>query len=227
MAQTTSELWKSLVAKPNVVKEYAFDIAGVRYSDEAEVEHDSESLLYSDFGIGNAAVGSLRVSLIAKNIPKGAQINRYVRLVSEGVASEWLPKGIFWINRRSEDDGYWTIEAFDAMRKAEQEWKPDTWLGFPMSMETAVRNLAAVIGVEVDPRTFDVLSGKYAVTYPSTDQTVRQTLGWIAAAHGGNFVISDEGKLLLVPLISAPAETNYLIDENNNNITFGGVRILV
>lgn len=227
MAQTTSELWKSLVAKPNVVKEYAFDIDGVRYGDEAEIEHNSESLLYSDFGIGNAAIGSLQVSLLAKNIPKGAQIKRYVRLVSDGVVSEWLPKGVFWSNRRSEDDGYWTIEAYDAMRKAEQAWEPGTSLGYPMTMETAVRNLAAVIGVEIDPRTIDLLNGSYTVDYPSTDQTVRQTLGWIAAAHGGNFIISDEGMLLLVPLISAPAETNYLIDESNNYITFGGVRILV
>lgn len=227
MAQTTSDLWKRLASTPNVVKEYAFDIAGVHYGDSSEIRHSSEALLYSDFGFGNATIGYLSVSLIAKNIPKGAKVERYVRLVKGDEASEWIPKGVFWINRRSEDDGHWTIEAYDAMRKAEQVWEPGRNLWFPLSMEAAVNHLAELIGVDVDPRTTDLLNGDYSVDYPSTDQTVRQTLGWIAAAHGGNFIISDEGKLLLVPLLSAPAETSYLIDENNNNITFGGVRILV
>jgi hypothetical protein len=53
----------------------------------------------------------------------------------------------------------------------------------------------------------------------------------IAAAHGGNWVITDEGKLRLIPLGSAPAETNNLVTEHGDTITFGegkeGVSILV
>lgn len=211
----------------NTKREYAFDIEGVRYGPEAEVEHTSDSMLFSEFGFGNAPIGTLTLSLYADDIPRGAQIKRFVRLVNGDQVSEWLPKGVFWANRRAEDDGYWTIEAFDGMRRAEKVWKPDQTLGFPMTMPKAVEHIAALMGVEIDPRTTALLNSTYSIDYPTSEQTYRQTLCWIAAAHGGNFIMSDAGELLLVPLLSAPAATNYLVDEHGSAITFGGVRILV
>ena len=51
---------------------------------------------------------------------------------------------------------------------------------------------------------------------------------FIAVAHGGNWTITREDKLLLVPLVgSMPPETNYLVTEDGDAITFGGDRILV
>ena len=49
----------------------------------------------------------------------------------------------------------------------------------------------------------------------------------IAAAHGGNWHMSDAGRLRLVPLLSAPAESSLLVTEHGDAILFGGVRILV
>ena len=40
-------------------------------------------------------------------------------------------------------------------------------------------------------------------------------------------MVTGEGELLLVPLLSAPPETFYLVTEYGEPITFGGVRILV
>lgn len=227
MAQTTSDLWKSLLQMNNTRAEYAFDINGEWYGPEAEVEHSSEAMLFSEFGFGNAPIGALGLSLYADDIPRGAQIKRYIRLVNGDQVSEWLPKGVFWANRRAEDDGYWTIEAFDGMRRAEKVWEPDQTLTFPMQMPDAVEHIAALMGVPIDPRTMVLLNSAYTIDYPTSEQTYRQTLCWIAAAHGGNFIMSDAGELRLVPLLSAPAATNYLVDERGNAITFGGVRILV
>ena len=39
--------------------------------------------------------------------------------------------------------------------------------------------------------------------------------------------MTDADKLLLVPLFSAPSETNNLVTESGDAITFGGVSILV
>ena len=72
-----------------------------------------------------------------------------------------------------------------------------------------------------------VLNANYTIDYPANDYTVRNELCFIAAAHGGNWIITDENKLYLVPLLSAPAETNYLVEEYGDAITFGGDRILV
>lgn len=225
MAQTTSALWRTLLALPNTEREYGFQIAGTWYGPGHEVEHTVEQKLYGEFGIGNAASASLTLSLFAEEIPRAAEIRRYVRLKNGAQLTEWLPKGVFFTNRRAADNGYWTIEAFDAMRKADAVWEPDQSLSFPMTMPDAVTEFARIMGVEVDART--VLNAAYTIDYPANEYTIRTILRYIAAAHGGNFIMSDAGKLLLVPLWSIPETVNYLVTEHGAPITFGGVRILV
>lgn len=225
MAQTTSALWKTLWKTKGTTREYQFDIAGTIYGPDVEVDHSVDSGLYEQFGIGNAATAKLTISLFAETIPRAATIKRYIRLRNGDQVSEWLPKGIFFANRRSEEDGRWTIEAFDAMRKAEAVWEPDQTLNFPLPMPEAAREFARIIGTELDPRT--TINPAYTIDYPANDYTIRDELRFIAAAHAGNWIVTGEGKLLLVPLLSTPNETNYLVDEYGGAITFGGVRILV
>lgn len=225
MAQKTSELWKKLWRMKNTEKRYAFDIGGEWYDSWSEASHSVENGLYTEFGIGNASTAKLSLTLYAENIPFGAVIERYVCLVNGDEYSEWIPKGIFFTSRRSEEDGLWHIEAFDAMRKAETVWKPDPGIRFPMPMKGAVEVIAGIIGVQVDSRT--EINPSYSMDYPGDTCTCRQILQWIGVAHGGNWIMSDEGKLLLVPLLSAPVESWYLIDEHGDAVTFGGDRILV
>ena len=225
MAHATSELWKTLWRTKNTVKEYKFEINDVEYGPEEEVEHTYSNGIFEDFGFGNAYTASLTLSLFTDNVPRAATIKRYIRLRNGDQVSEWLPKGTFFTNTRSDDDGYWTIEAYDSMRKAEVVWTPDQSLEFPLSMPAAATEFSRILGVELDPRT--VLNGKYTIDYPANDYTIRNELCFIAAAHGGNWIITDENKLYLVPLLSAPAETNYLVEEYGDAITFGGDRILV
>lgn len=225
MAQATSELWKTLWRTRNTVKEYKFEINGVEYGPEEEVEHTYSNGIFEDFGFGNAYTASLTLSLFTDEVPRAATIKRYIRLRNGAQVSEWLPKGTFFTNTRSDDDGYWTIEAYDSMRKAEVVWTPDQSLEFPLSMPAAAAEFARILGVELDPRT--VLNANYTIDYPANDYTIRNELCFIAAAHGGNWIITDENKLYLVPLLSAPPETNYLVEEYGDAITFGGDRILV
>lgn len=58
-----------------------------------------------------------------------------------------------------------------------------------------------------------------------TAYQVRDVLGWIAASYGGAFCIVDD-TLIFVDLL-VPVETNLLIDEVGDYITFGGDRIIV
>lgn len=225
MAQETSSLWKTLLRTKGTKKEYQFDINGTIYGPEREVEHSVDAGLYEEFGIGNAATAKLTLKLYADSVPRAATIKRYVRLKNGSQATEWLPKGVFFTNRRSEEDGQWTVEAFDAMRKAERVWTPDQSLTFPMTAPNAVAEIARIMQVQVDPRT--QLDPSYTIDYPANDYTLRDELRFIAAAHAGNWVVTGEGKLLLVPLLSAPPETFYLVTEYGEPITFGGVRILV
>lgn len=225
MAQTTSEIWKTLWRMKGTIREYGFDINGTWYGPEQEVKHSVDSELFNQFGFGNATCAKLSLELLTDTIPRGAAIKRYIRLRNGSQVSEWLPKGVFFTNRRSVEDDYWTVEAFDAMRKADTIWEPDQALEFPMPMSAAVAEFCRIIGVALDART--VLNPAYTIDYPANDYTIRNELCFIAAAHGGNWIITDRGELYLVPLLSAPTETNHLVDEYGDAIVIGGVRILV
>lgn len=235
MAQTTSDLWKTLLEEKNTQREYAFDINGTWYGPEVEVSHSVDNGLYENFGIGNAACAKLTISLYADNISRAATIKRFIRLTNGDQVSEWLPSGVYFANRRSVDDGYWTVEAFDVMRKAEQPWNPDQSLHFSLSMPDAAAEFARIMGCELDPRT--KLNPAYTIDYPASDPeseepvnnnyTIRQELQWIAASHGGNWIVTGEGKLLLIGLGEEPEETYYLVNQRGRVITFGGVAIRV
>lgn len=223
--QETSALWKALLQDTGTRREYAFDINGVWYGPEAEVTHSVESSLFEQFSIGNAMSATLTMELYADDIPRRAVIKRYIHLTNGVQTSEWLPKGVFFTNRRTNDDGYWSVEAYDAMLKADFPWTPRSGFTFPCAMEAAVRDIAAGMEVELDER--NVYLPYQMNEYPIGEYMRRDALRDIAAAHGGNWYISDAGKLRLVPLISFPAETNYLVTEHGDAILFGGVRILV
>ena len=92
-------------------------------------------------------------------------------------------------------------------------------------MQDAAEEFARIIGVPLDDRT--VLNPNYTIDYPANEYTIRDELCFIAAAHAGNWIITDANELYLVPLISAPDETRYLVEEYGDAITFGGDRILV
>ena len=84
------------------------------------------------------------------------------------------------------------------------------------------------MGVELDPRT--MLSGEFLVDYPvdeNGDMAMQDILEGVAVCEGGNWVITDEGKLLLLRLGDIPEETSYLVTEYGEAITLGGVKILV
>lgn len=230
-----SNLFLTLLADKNHRVETKLSIAGVEYS-QADIVRDSLRVyggLYSTFGIGNCSARQIDFEIIPKgDIPRQAEIKVYARLVSGEQVSEWIPKGVFYFATRKTDrkTGVLSVHGYDAMLKAEETWldssyDAETW---PMPAAMAVNDIAARMGVAVDSRT--QLDAKFPVQYPvdsEGDMTMREALSRVAVANAGNWIITDEGKLLLVSLNSMPAETNYLITEGGSAITFGGVRILV
>lgn len=232
---SVSNLYLSLLADKNHRVETKLSIAGVEYS-QADIVRDSLRVyggLYSTFGIGNCSARQIDFEIIPKgDIPRQAEIKVYVRLVSGEQVSEWIPKGVFFFSTRKTDrvTGVLSVHGYDAMLKAEETWLDSSYDAktWPMPAATAVADIAARMGVAVDSRT--VLDAAFPVQYPVDDKgdmTMREALGRIAVANAGNWIITDDGKLLLVGLNSMPKETNYLVTETGSAITFGGVRILV
>ena len=232
---SVSDLYLSLLADKNHRVETKLSIAGVEYS-QADIVRDSLRVyggLYSTFGIGNCCARQIEFEIMPKGeIARQAEIKVFARLASGEQVSEWIPKGVFYFATRKTDrkTGVLSVHGYDSMLKAEQTWldssyDAETW---PMPVWTAVNDIAARMGVAVDSRT--QLNAAFPVQYPVADEgdmTMREALGRIAVANAGNWIITDEGKLLLVGLNSMPKETNHLVTETGSAITFGGVRILV
>ena len=182
-----------------------------------------ERPLFDQLSIGNACEATLKIVFRKKTvIPTTAKMITYAL-----VNNQWEQLGVFYLDERSiKPTGIMTVVAYDSMLKADKVWVPDQSLEFPMPMDDAVDIIAELMGITIDPRTN--VSHAYTIDYPANDYTLRDVLKFIAVANGGNWTITRNDQLLLVPLVgSMPPETHYLIEENGFAITFGGDRILV
>ena len=180
--------------------------------------------------VGCCVSAEIDVTMIkpAATIAKMSSMKPYVRVCSAEKQSEWIPKGVYYIDTRS--DGESTDEiafhGYDAMLKAETVLPTTGDVGaWPMTDIVTVRFIAALMGVEVDPRTVGIVQRGYVVEYPA-GYSLREILGFIAGMYAGNFIMSDEGKLRLVRLNETGIETHYLVDNVGSVIKFGGDRIL-
>ena len=232
---SVSDLYLSLLADKNHLVEIKLSIEGVEYG-QADIVKNSLRVyggLYSTFGIGNCSARQIDVELYPKGtIPRQAKIEVFARLRLGEQVSEWIPKGVFFFSTRKTDrvTCVLSVHGYDAMLKAEETWLDSSYAAktWPMPAATAVADIAQRMGVAVDSRT--VLDAAFPMQYPVDDEgdmTMREALSRIAVANAGNWVITDEGKLLLVGLNSMPEETHNLVDEGGSAITFGGVRILI
>lgn len=204
--------------------EYRVTIGNVDYSMSDLVSVDYSHPLFDTFGVGNACAAELVVKYYTNSAPpRMGTVKAYYR---EKGTTTWLPIGTFFIDTREHYEDLYTLVCYDSMVKADAQYQDgsgeDEW---PKAPAEVVNIIAGAMGVSVDSRT--QLNTNYRIAYPN-EETGRTILGWIAAAHGGNWIITNDNKLLLVPLFSSmPGPTRYLITESGNNITFGGVRIII
>lgn len=228
--QTTSDLYKELLAK-GAAKEVRVEVGGQIYDESSIVGLSTTSSLFvNDFLSAGGAV-SRQFDLVLKNygdIPKMAKIVPSYRLVDGEQSSEWIQKGVFYIDTRVPDkaSGTLTIHGFDAMLKGSVLWEPSQDLVFPMTFRSAAQVIAGLMGVELD-NPEDINDTYQILDYPANNYTQRNILQFIAAAHGANFVMTDLGKLRMVGINDIPVETSTLVNERGNSILIGGVRIAV
>ena len=161
--------------------------------------------------VGCCVAAQLDVTMKKPNvaIPKNAELVPYVRLRNREKHTEWIKKGVFYIDTRKEADGgrekKMVIKAYDAMLKTETDY-PASSLSWPAADISVVREICSYLGFDPDPRTEAIMTKGYRVQLP-TGYSCREVLGYIAAMYGGNFVMSDLGKLLLVQMGVAPVNT--------------------
>lgn len=183
--------------------------------------------------VGSAVSGEIDVAMIRPygDIPKMARIVPFVRVTDGERHSEWLQKGVYYIDTRETSHNsngldILTIHGYDAMLKFEMNYPSDSVNNYPMLDTDMVQFLANSINISVDPRTWERMTEAYTFPLP-VGYSSREVLGAIAASYGGNFIMSDEGQLLLIRLSDLPRETNFLVTESGDVIIFGNDKIVV
>lgn len=147
----------------------------------------------------------------------------YVLAESYSSYSDWLPFGTFYIDTRSTDaSGWMTITAYDRMLAAERDFPSSA---DSMTMSAAVTYIANQLGISVDSRN---AIAPYNIDSPVGVYTMREVLCGIAAASGGNFVITENNKLRLIRLAS-PSSTDDVpvmsCDVLGDTVTIGKVTL--
>ena len=228
----TNDLYKKLWSMQHTVETMA-DIAGVQYDQNEIFNRRIYGGIYEKPTIGTCSSRTLELSVIPKEpIPRGAKIVIYARLRAGDEVSEWITQGTFFISKRPRDKrtGRIDITAYDSMRKANAYWLDSSsdYGDWSMTESQAVANIASRMGVVVDPRT--VLDNFFPVSYPideNGDMTMWSILAGIGVSNAGSWVVTADDRLLLIREGDIPAETSYLVNEDGDTITFGGVRIIV
>ena len=180
--------------------------------------------------VGNCIAGQITVDMVRPkgDIPRRARLSPYVRLTNGVEHSEWVQKGVFFIDRREysgDENERMVINGYDHIILTEADF-PSSTDEWPRMDIDVVRDIASAIGTSVDTRTTQIMDKGYKINYPA-EYSMREVLENIAAMYAGSFVMSDTGELLLVTMFGIPKETSYLIDSAGFAITFGGDRILV
>lgn len=180
--------------------------------------------------IGKCVSSEIDVELLQplSEIPRMAMIRPFVRVCNRaGQKSEWIQKGTFFIDTREIiSDGInepiLKIHGYDIILTAEQLYPSTIGVQYPITDRKAIEIIRDHLGVEIDERTWEVVNKNYSVPLP-VGFSCREILGNIASMYCGNFITTDTGQLLLVPLNSIPKETGYIVTHLGEVIIFGTV----
>lgn len=247
--QTVPSTW-GMTASAYHDAEFKAVINGVTYT-YADIKSASITKSMMDkISIGQAV--SAELDMVFKpngTIPSAAKIECYVRLATNEpltyitaddgyiiqtddgynlasvypTATDWIPFGTFFIDTRSTDAfGWMTITAYDAMLSAEISF-PDTFT--PGTMSKAVDYIAESMGVTVDSRSE---IAPFNIDSPVGLYTMREVLCGIAAASGGNFIITENNQLRLIRLASPTSSDDVPVvtcDVLSDELTVGQVTL--
>ena len=193
--------WETARDDPNHIGELLVTIDGKPYAAQDIVSCEIErNLLENTAEVGNATAAVLTLEISqGETIPKRAKVVVQYRLMLDDARTDYIPKGTYWINTREKDGRYLKLTCYDAMLMAQQDYLGDvTADDWPQQETACVTEIAQRIGVEIDPRTQIGTGDNHQVSMP-VGRTMREVLEQIAAANGGNWCITQAGKLLLVP----------------------------
>lgn len=218
--QSVTALWDSLFSADHKT-EYRYDINGLSYyAEDRKGDPVITKPLIDKPAIGRVCTGSTQVTVYPKaDIPKAALVEAYCRLVSadgENV-SEWIPQGKYYVSNRSGSNPV-KLTCKDYMIRAGVTYQDKTaFEEWPQYMTDVLTEICSIMDVELDSRT--EINNGYTIDYPNEDTLISEVLAKIAIANGGNWIMTETGKLRLIRLASpgtpvqtlAKAHTGYTV----------------
>lgn len=224
--------WDVLFADTHTA-EYRLVINGVSYYSEnmQSVPVITKPLLEKPT-IGRVCSATLTVAIRPienVTIPKAARVLAYSRLVSKDgeTSTDWVLIGKFNVSSRS-GAKIINLNCRDDMILAGQTYLDKSSLtGWPVQQSIVVNDIARIMGVELDDRTIIHTGTNYRASTPDTDALISEVLGFIAVCNGGNWIITDEGKLRLIPFASPSATSQQALDTSHGGYTETGIDTIV
>lgn len=202
--RTFSALWIAYQAETNPTWAYQYQatIDGQTYA-EVEIWDFAKTggLTPGNFSIGNCSIQQLKISVASKagvTVAKNAKAELFVRIAGEDGTTPWYSAGVFFISgRRLLAGAKLEFDCLDRMAYADVSFLTDGEDAdeYPMPMDEAMARIYTQLGTTLDARC--TISHTLEIDYPN-DMTMREVMGFIASAHGGNFCITEADKLRLV-----------------------------
>ena len=180
--------------------------------------------------VGNCVAGQITVDMINPNVeikPK-TKIVPYIRLTNGKEHSEWIKKGTFFIDHHEhsgDENERMTVYGYDHIILTEGDY-PSSTNTWPRNDIDVVRDIASEIEIELDNRTIQIINKGYKINYPF-GYSMREVLESIAVMYGGNFIMSDDEKLLLVQMGNIPTqESGNFLDIGRKMRNFASAAII-
>jgi len=196
-----------------------FIIDGVTYTMSDVKSASIDGMLFQELGIGNAMTRTLKLNLKGTpNIPRGATIQVQQQVFNKDYPLDWtntsqmVPKGTFFISKRNVNRkaNVTEITAYDAMNKMDVPYMESGDL-VTKTAKAVVEDICTDVSVTLNTATATVLNDGYLISSPPVmgeeGTTRRQMLQQIGILYGGNWTITDDGKLTLIQLAATPTPT--------------------
>lgn len=213
--------------------EYYVNINGINYfSDNMLSAPIINRPLLDKPAIGRVCSATMTVTVRPiSDIPKAAVLQVYCRLVSKESekVTDWLLIGRFFVSsRKCSGNGAVTLNCRDAMIMAGQTYLDKTSLtGWPIQQSIVVNDIVSIMGVRLDDRTFLKTGTNYRASTPDTDALISEVLAHIAVCNGGNWIITEEGKLRLMPLASPTEHPRQALSATHSGFTLEGIDAVI
>lgn len=203
-----SNTWKSLMSSTTQVvqrrERFLIGPQQVEHTfDDISAGSIDESLVFGGLEIGGAVSKVLNLDIKPKvDLPRLTQIIRQVQLFSGSTSSEWLTMGYFFVDTVEELDtsfGFTHVVAYDVIAFADK-YPQDVGIiavdAESIQASTFLTKVSEVFGIQIDSiagEDYDLLLDGYTVRL----HTIRETLGHIAVAAGGNWCTTGDSRIHL------------------------------